>query len=225
VKKTLFILTGLAALGSLGYFGNWVSAQNGVVPAAATEKPTLKIGVINIAKVLKNFDKANQMGEQLLAEAKVKDEYVQKQVLALQAEEQKNAVEADKAKAEGNGQGHSRPASCNSKIRPATTKRNSAKSKPRWLVLVHKDIGLVIDSLVKTYKLELVMNLSRCGRGRREEQARRCLPAPLDAGAHGLVHASRPRHDRLTIATLNKYFPKAVGTGPSVVAPGGSGTK
>ncbi len=224
MKKTLFILAGLAALGSLGYFGNWVSAQNGVVPAAATEKPTLKIGVINIAKVLKNFDKANQMGEQLLAEAKVKDEYVQKQLLALKGEESKLAAEPDKVKQMAMDK-DLRARNLELENQAREYKAKFGEKQAEMAVLVHKDIGLVIDSLVKTYKLELVMTYPDV-----VEDAEKNKPA--DAFRHlstpaPMVWYTHPGLDMtdITIATLNKYFPKAAGNGPSLVAPGGSGTK
>lgn len=71
MKKILYLVAGVAALGSLGWFGTWVSGQQPgtVQPAVGTNKPVTKIGVMNIAKVLKNFTNANALGDQLIREA------------------------------------------------------------------------------------------------------------------------------------------------------------
>jgi Skp family chaperone for outer membrane proteins len=86
----MYILTGLAAMGGLGWFGAWVSAQQGgapPAPAATTTKPTTKVGVMNIAKVLKNFTKANYLGDTLIAEARQHEASLQTMRLDFQKEE------------------------------------------------------------------------------------------------------------------------------------------
>ena len=88
VKKSLYILAGLVAMGGLGWFGAWVSAQNGT-PAAPAAKPTTKVGVMNIAKVLKNFTKANYLGDTLINEAKEHEQSLQKMKIQLQQDEQR----------------------------------------------------------------------------------------------------------------------------------------
>jgi Skp family chaperone for outer membrane proteins len=88
VKKSLYIVAGLVAMGGLGWFGAWVSAQNGTPPAPAP-KPTTKVGVMNIAKVLKNFNKANYLGDTLINEAKEHEKSLTNMKIQLQQDEQR----------------------------------------------------------------------------------------------------------------------------------------
>src|SRR5205823_13710370 len=89
-KKTLFVMAALAATAGMGVFGTWVSAQNGPAPAPA--KPTLKIGIVNLNMVLKEFKKANVMGESLIKQAQEKEI----QVKAKEEDLQKKGIEAQK---------------------------------------------------------------------------------------------------------------------------------
>ena len=70
MKKLLCLAAVGVAFASLGYVGTWVAAQDGVRQAGAAEgaRPTLKIGIVNITKVIKDFKKANAMGDRILAE-------------------------------------------------------------------------------------------------------------------------------------------------------------
>lgn len=58
VKRTVGILTGLAALGVMAYFGSFLWAQ---APAQPTGQPTAqpagRIGILNMVEVLKNYKK------------------------------------------------------------------------------------------------------------------------------------------------------------------------
>ena len=220
VKKTLFILAGLAALGSLGYFGMRVSGQ-GVTPAAATtqDKPTLKIGVINVAKVLKNYDKANYLGEVLLTEAKAKDKYIQDQLLALQGEERKIEAEADKAKREAMMKDvGARKLDLDNQAREYKAKFSEKQAD--MAVGVNKEINAVIDSIVKTYKLELVLTypgvIDDAERDKAPDAFRRLsTPAVMVAWAHPGLDMTDT-----VIATLNKYFPKPAGAPAATGVPG-----
>ena len=66
MKRILSTIAAVIALAGMA------SAQEGVRPAGASgdaSKPTLKIGYINITKVIKEFKKANVLGDRILADA------------------------------------------------------------------------------------------------------------------------------------------------------------
>ena len=85
VKKTLFVMAALAATAGMGLVGTWVSAQPGTSPTtAAPAKPTLKVGIVNLNMVLKEFKKANVMGESLIKQAQEKETQIKSQEASLQ---------------------------------------------------------------------------------------------------------------------------------------------
>ena len=210
MKKYLFALAGLLALGCLGYFGTWVSAQNGTPAPPPAAKPTLKIGVVNIAKVLKNFEKANYLGETLLKDAQAKEEYVKKQAMLLEGENQKATIEPDKAKQEAMMK-DIRNRDAQLKEQTIEYKKVFTEKQGEMAVSVNSEINRVIDSVAKTYGLELVLTypdvVDEAERGKTPDAFRRLsTPAAMVAW----VNPGLDLTDTV-IATLNKYFPKPAG--------------
>ena len=94
MRKLLFVFASVCALAGMGYLGTWVAAQDGVKPAVGggEAKPTLKIGVVNITKVIKEFKKANTLGDKILKDATEYEGTLKKEQEELKAMEMRLAT-------------------------------------------------------------------------------------------------------------------------------------
>lgn len=158
MKKLLFIAAGVFALAGMGYLGTWVAAQDGVKPAGATaeSKPTLKIGVINITKVIKEFKKANALGDKILQDAQRYEAELKKDQEMLKAEEAKLATIPGEAEKEAH-----RKAVRNKGIelqeKDLAYQKDIRKRRDDMAIEINKDIQRIIDSLARHYQFEMVL--------------------------------------------------------------------
>lgn len=224
MKKTLFILAGLAALGGMGVFGTWVAAQNNGAPGApaANQTPaTMKIGLVNIVKVLKGFDKANFLGETLINQAKGEEANLKKEQEQLTAEEARIAAMPDKAQRENAAREFEGKKFRFSQVMTDYRKRMSDKQGEMALE-VNDNITRVIDVLAKTRSLELVLvypDLASEKEAPTPALAFQRLSPP--AATVAWKHPGLDITDHV-IATLNHNFPSPAGTKPaSATAPAG----
>jgi Skp family chaperone for outer membrane proteins len=79
MRKASFVLVGAIALCVVGYVGNWVAAEQKKPAIRTSEKPainvdlertTLKVGIVNLTRVIKQFNSANVTGDDILKAAK-----------------------------------------------------------------------------------------------------------------------------------------------------------
>lgn len=219
MKKTLFIMAALAATGAMGVFGTWVSAQNpAAAPAAA--KPTMKIGIVNLNMVLKEFKKANVMGESLIKQAKEKEDQVKAKEEALQ----KKNIEAQKIPDAAQRDAAARQLqqeqlSLQNEV--IDSKKLFAKMQSDMAVDVYSNINQVIDSIARTQGLELVLTYPDITDPK--ERGKSADAFRILANQSAMVAWKHPGLDVTdsVIATLNHYFPPP----PGVVPAGGTAPK
>jgi Skp family chaperone for outer membrane proteins len=225
VKKSLYILAGLAAMGGLGWFGAWVSAQpGGVQPAAATAKPVTKIGVMNIAKVLKNFNNANYLGDTLIQEAQQHENTLKTMQLDLQKEEMRitalpNGAEKD------NAMKKVRADKAAIEEKQFDFRKKLSERQQEMAGTVMKAVDHIVDFLAKQNGLELVLqypDATTDEEAKSPASAIRRLSAPA-----AMVAWKVPGLDisEEVIRYLNHYYPApanykpSTATGPSIVNP------
>ncbi len=221
MKRGIFFLVAAAtAIGLTTGVARWVGAQQqDTKPAPAT----LKVGVVNINKILKGFDKANTLGDQLLTESKAEGD----RLLAMrnQLETEAKAVEkiADPALKETKSKElRKRQGDMNEMeldARKRLTEKQSAMASE-----VNKDIQKVIEACAKSWGLELILSypdavtaeeLSSPGAAMRRLGAPAAMPI--------YVHPQLDITD-LVVQTLNKWYPKtAAGNGAPVTPAGATG--
>ena len=216
MKKTLFVMAALAATAGMGLFGTWVSAQN-VTPAAAPSKPTMKVGIINLNMVLKEFKKANVMGESLIKQAQEKET----QVKAREEDLQKKGIEAQKM---------TDPTQRDTRLRElqqlqlslqnevVDSKKAFAKMQSDMAQDVYSNLMQVIDSIARTQGLELVLTYPDITDPK--ERGKSADAFRILANQSAMVAWKHPGLDVTdsVIATLNHYFPPP----PGVVPAGGT---
>jgi len=213
VKKTLFVMAALAATAGMGVFGTWVSAQN-VTPASAPTKPTMKIGIINLNMVLKEFKKANVMGESLIKQAQEKETQVKAKEEALQ----KKGIEAQKILDQAQRDAEVRRlqqeqlALQNEVI---DSKKAFAKMQSDMAVDVYSNLNQVIDSIARTQGLELVLTYPDITDPK--ERGKSVDAFRVLANQSAMVAWKHPGLDitESVIATLNHYFPPPPGVVPA----------
>jgi len=158
VKKSLYILAGLLAMGGLGWFGAWVSAQQGGTPAPApAAKPTTKVGVMNIAKVLKNFTKANYLGDTLINEAKEHEKSLNQSKIQLQQDEQR-VMSLPKGPAQDEELKRLRATKLSIDEKEIDFKKKLAEKQSAMADQVMQAMDQIVDFLSKQNGLELVIS-------------------------------------------------------------------
>lgn len=159
MKKYVFGTAALLAVCGLGYFGTWVSAQN--TPATpmggAVEKPTMKIGYLNIAKVIKEFKKANAMGDKILADAQNFEKELKTDQEVIKAEEAKLKVAPTDIEKETIRKRMYQLQMTYSE-KDLAYQKDIRKRRDDMLVEVNKDVQRIIDSLARHMGLELVLS-------------------------------------------------------------------
>ena len=204
MKKTLFVMAALAATAGMGVFGTWVSAQPGT-PAPAPAKPTMKVGIINLNMVLKEFKKANVMGESLIKQAQEKETQVKAREEALQKKgiEAQKIVDPAQRDAEGRRLQQEQLSLQNEVV---DSKKAFAKRQSDMAVEVYGDLQKVINSIATTQGLELVMTYPDITDPKEVGKAPDAFR--LLANQSAMVAWKHPGLDitDTVIATLNHYF-------------------
>jgi Skp family chaperone for outer membrane proteins len=218
VKKTLFIMAALAATAGMGVFGTWVAAQNTPAPATPpATKPTLKIGIVNLNMVLKEFKKANAMGESLIKQAQEKENQIKAQEDAIR----KQVIEAQKLT-----DTVARDAQIKALEKQqfdlsgvvADQKKAFTKLQSDMAVAVYDNVRQVIDSIARTQGLEMVLTYPDITDEKERGKPPDAFRILSNTGT--MVAWKHPGLDITdsVIATLNHYFPPP----PGVITTGGT---
>ena len=155
MKKLFFVMAAVAALGSLGYVGTWVSAQGTVVPATAASQPTLKIGVVNISRVIKDFKKANVWGEKILATAQKYEKELKAESEVLEGRKAKlNSLPENQKEAETGALGQLTLALS---AKDREYQKDIRRQRDEMAIEINGDIAYIIDNLARQKGLELVL--------------------------------------------------------------------
>lgn len=179
MKRFLYILAGCAALACVAYFGRRSGAQdNNVKPASATSSP--KIGVVNLAMVLKNFNQANYLGDQLLEEAQKEELRLKTDRADLAKKETEIATIVDMKQREEAAKQH--------RLRQSALQEQEIEARKKFADRqanmakdVYQKLNAVIDTVAKTYSLDLVLSYPDATTKEEAEspaQAFRMLSAP-----------------------------------------------
>jgi Skp family chaperone for outer membrane proteins len=222
VKKILYVFAGIVALGGLGWVGTWVSAQQqppGTIQPASTNnaKPVSKIGVVNIAKVLKNFTKANYLGDTLLKEAKQHEDSLKLKQQELKKLEMNIAMMA-KGPAQDEEAKKLRQANADLQELEIQLRKKVSERQADMANEVMKSIDHIVDFLAKQNGLELVLQYPDATT---EEEAKLPVNSIRRLSAPAVMVAWR--HPGLDISDevvryLNHYFPAPQGYTPSGAA-------
>jgi Skp family chaperone for outer membrane proteins len=159
VKKVIFAIAGLAALGGMGYLGARISAQEGgVKPAAGTteNKPTTKIGYMNITKVIKEFKKANALGDIILKDAQKYENELKTEQEAIKAEEAKLMTRPDPEKEAGRKDLRERANRLQDK--DLAYQKDIRRRRDEMAVEINKDMQRIVDSLAKHMGFDLILS-------------------------------------------------------------------
>ena len=228
MKKSLVIVAVLAALGGMGVFAGRVSAQinntgSGVVPAAGSQAATLKIGVVNMVKVLKSFDKANYLGEMLIKQAQDEETKLKAEDQTLKALEQKLQAMPTGPQRDAAEKDFQDKKFRFSQVMMDYRKKYQEK-QGEMAVEVWDNIERVIDVIAKTRSLELVLTYPDAIDEKTKKQPATAFQKLAPSGAN--VAWSHPGLDITdhVIATLNHNFKPPAGTVPPSNRAPGSGT-
>jgi Skp family chaperone for outer membrane proteins len=155
VKKLLFVAAAVIALCGMGYVGTFVAAEGPVVPAAGDNKPTLKVGVVNITRVIKDFKKANTWGDRILNQAKKYETELKAEQEALNGREAKLAtLQEHQKEAELKAL---RQAKMLLQDKDTEYQKDIRKKRDEMAVEINCDIGYIIDNISRQKGLELVL--------------------------------------------------------------------
>jgi Skp family chaperone for outer membrane proteins len=221
VKKILLATAAIAALTFAG-----AAAAQDVKPASGTSAATLKIGYINITKVIKEFAKANAMGDKILADATRYEKELKDAQDVLKAEDGKlklpNKTEEEK---DAIRKGLYKMQSDLSE-KDLAYQKDIRKRRDDMAIEINTNIQRVIDSLAKHHALELVLTCPDVADTKEvgslsDAMRRMTAPAVWIAWKHKDLDITDE-----CVKWLNHYFPAPAGTQPPVGgnAAGGNGT-
>jgi Skp family chaperone for outer membrane proteins len=221
VKRTVAILSGLAALGGLAYLATATTAQQpGAAPAPAAAAPRGKVGVVNINRVIKGYNKANVLGQYLLSLSK----YYADQRNAKQAKitelQQAASKEADVAKRDAMA-AEVRKLAREIEDIDGVAQKEVTQKQGEIASQVYKEIEGVIAGVARSYDLELVLSFPDATS---PEEAG--LPATIfrklsAPAALPIYFAPNLDITQAVVDTLNRTFPAPVAQ-PAAPAPMGA---
>lgn len=178
MKRIVFVLAGCAALATIAYFGMRGGADDNVRPASATTTP--KIGVVNLNMVLKKFNQANWLGDQLLEEAKKEETRLKTERAELQKKETEIQLIPDmKQREESAKQNRLRLAQLQEQEIEA--RKKFAEKQGNMAKDVYQKLYAVIDTIAKTQGLDFVLTYPDATseeEAKSPQQAFRMLSAP-----------------------------------------------
>jgi len=162
VKRTVVILAGLATLGVGVYLGSQVWAQQaGQAPAQPAVAPLQsRIALVNIAQVIKNYNKYKNYQAQLKAElAPLEKELEQKKALAIAKENEATKPDTPPARRE---QLQKEIRAMQREMQDKIDEINSSTAKKRLeqLQTIYRDVQDAVAAFAKAYAYELVLQYS-----------------------------------------------------------------
>jgi Skp family chaperone for outer membrane proteins len=153
----LFVLAAVIATCGMGYLGTFVAAQNpgtgGAAPAA--NKPTLKIGVVNITRVIKEFKKANTWGDSILKQAQEYEKQLKAEQEQLKAREAKMQTMPESQRDSERKLFSAAQAAYRDK--DYEYQKDIRKKRDEMAVEINGDIAYIIDNIARQKGLELVL--------------------------------------------------------------------
>jgi Skp family chaperone for outer membrane proteins len=216
MRKASYVLMGALAIVALGLVGNWVSAdQKKPTPEKKLDKAEvnvdpsksrLKVGVVNLTKVIKDFKKANAIGDKILATAKMNELELKAEQEQLAAEEKRVAAlpDGDEKKEAAKRQRENRETLT---VKEAEYQKEIGKQRDDMAIEVNKHIQDSIEKIARRRSLELVLTCPFV-EGKEEigslADAMRRIRAPAVWVAWN--HSDLDMTDDL-ISTLNREFP------------------
>src|SRR5262245_2560415 len=147
----------MIAMGGMGYVGTFVAAQCPVTPAGGggDNKPTLRIGVVNITRVIKDFKKANTWGDRILNQAKKYETELKAEQEALAGREAKLAtLQEPQKEAEVKAL---RAAKMVLQDKDSEYQKDIRKKRDEMAVEINCDIAYIIDNIARQKGLEMVL--------------------------------------------------------------------
>jgi Skp family chaperone for outer membrane proteins len=139
----------------MGYVGTFVAADTPGAGAPATSKPTMKIGVVNITRVIKQFKKANVWGDGILKQAQEYEKTLKAEQEQLNARKAKLATlpEAQR-EAEQKALGTAEVAF---REKDYEYQKDIRKKRDEMAVEINGDIAYIIDNIARQKGLEMVL--------------------------------------------------------------------
>ena len=162
MKRTVVILVGLATLGAGVYLASQVWAQQpGQAPARPAVAPLQsRIALVNIAQVIKNYDKYKNYQAQIKAElAPLEKELEAKRAAAIAKENEATKPDTPPARRE---QLQKEIRAMQREMQDKIDEINSSTSKKRLeqLQTIYRDIQDAVAAFAKAYAYELVLQYS-----------------------------------------------------------------
>lgn len=165
MRKESFVLVGAIALCVVGYVGNWVAAEQKKPAIRTSEKPAinvdldktkLKVGVVNLTRVIKQFESANATGDSILKAAKEYEFELKAEKERLDGEEKRVAAlpDGDKKDRANKAIGQSRIAL---QKKDAEYQSIIRKRRDQMAVQVNKQIRDQIERIAHRRDLQLVL--------------------------------------------------------------------
>jgi Skp family chaperone for outer membrane proteins len=155
VKKLLFVAAAVIATCSMGYVGTFVAADGPAVPAGGNNQTTLKIGVVNITRVIKDFKKANTWGDRILNQAKKYETELKTEQEHLNGRKVKLAtLQEPQKEAETKA---IRQAEMLLQDKDQEYQKDIRKKRDEMAIEINGDIAYIIDNIARQKALELVL--------------------------------------------------------------------
>jgi Skp family chaperone for outer membrane proteins len=211
LKKTVAYLSALAALGGgvlLGGYGVSAQQPGSAAPAggAAASPARTKIGLVNMAKVLKRYEKGNQVVQQL---QDLRNSYIAQvnkkraEIADIQKQMEKLTLPAEREKMEGLITQLQRDIQ---DIDKRAQKELGTLSNDT-LVQVYKEIKSVIDAVAQSQDLDMILSYLDAVT---DQEANTAAIAQLKLQAPAampLYHKPSMDYTEMVILTLNKHYP------------------
>lgn len=155
MKKYFFVLAAMIAMCGMGYVGTFVAADTPATGAPAASKPTLKIGVVNITRVIKQFKKANVWGDGILKQAQEYEKTLKAEQEQLNARKAKLAT-LPEAQRDAEQQSLS-SAQVQFQQKDYEYQKDIRKKRDEMAVEINGDIAYIIDNIARQKGLDLVL--------------------------------------------------------------------
>lgn len=211
MKRTITALSTIALLA-----GITISAQSqGQTPAASTAPLPVKIGLVDMAKVFKDYDKFNDMREALKGEMQTQLE--QAQSIAAEAKKVTDELALIKKGTEKYITLEQRLARLSSdfETKRKLAQANYVRREAEIFEKIYTESTAIIEQYAKYYKYTLILRFN-------SEPVNAEDPKSLAASLNKLVIYNRPNDDltRAIVGHLNKSYVKKTGQLARPVTPG-----
>ncbi|HEY8503492.1 MAG TPA: OmpH family outer membrane protein [Gemmataceae bacterium] len=218
MKRLMGFLSALVALGGIAYFASGGRAQNGGAAGTQPQQGGMKIAVVNIAKVLKEYQKASAEGQRI---NKMREDFfsrINAKRNEITVKQREMAQATDQTKRDGLEKAITELQREIQDINRDAEKHLTAESD-NLVTMVYKDIKTVIDRIAVTNGISLVLcypDVTKPEDASNPVIARLMLQTPA---AMPFYHNGLDITDTV-VATLNKWYPAS-----GVVPTGGTQPK